>query len=402
MLRNRMIALCLSAVLLAGCSAGAKTAETPAPKAPDKPTELTIYAPFGLRREALDDAIEAYTDKHPNTKIRVRELPLQQMQTKDGTFNPATVEGGDIVLVPDAQARNMHTAGLLRDLSSIRAPQLNDLSAPLFDELGILDGKRYGLPYAITPGLIMVNPDVLARAGLKMPSADWTVQDFEQVVTALDAAGVKYNLSLGFLIDPLVRAFGGKMYDPARQAWAFDTPEAKQGLAFVGRLTKEGILPVDDGARVMVMIGGGPDAPALSVLPGNASAMMPGLTLLPLPKGPKGRSVAVSAQVGAVLNASANPEAATDFLKELIANPAMQQALAKGGVRPLIEDARALAAWQEAVGTTTSQAIELSLEGAYVESVRPNYREALSGLEPFFTGKSTLDEVVPGLIERLQ
>ncbi|HYF91315.1 MAG TPA: extracellular solute-binding protein [Symbiobacteriaceae bacterium] len=403
MLRNRMVALCLSAVLLAGCSAGATPAggtQAPPPSS-DKATALTIYAPTGLRREALDDAIEVYEEKHPNTKIRVRELPPQQMMTKDGGFNPATVEGGDIVLVPDGQAQGMYAAGMLRDLSSIRAPQLNDLTAPLYDELGVKDGKRYGLPYSLTPGLIMANPDALSRAGVKMPTVDWTVQDFEQAVVALHAAGASYFLPLNSLIDPLVRAYGGAMYDADRQAWAFDTPEARQGLSLVGRLTRDGVLTAGT-ANTKIIIGNGPGAPALSILPAKAGVMMSGMTMLPFPKGPKGRSTAVSAQVGAVLNTSADPEAAADFLKELISNPAAQQALAKGGVRPVIDDAKAIAAWQESVGSTTAQAIDLSLEGAHVESVIPNYADALTGLEPFFTGRATLDEVVPGLIARLQ
>ncbi|HWI63708.1 MAG TPA: extracellular solute-binding protein [Symbiobacteriaceae bacterium] len=401
---RRLLALCLAGALLAGCSGGSKATETPAAKASDKPVELTLYAPtMAIRREALDDAIEAYTNKHPNTKIRVRELPMGQMVTPDGKFNTGTIDSGDLVLVPDAQALALHKEGKLRDLSSVRISQLNDLAAPLFDELGKQDGKRYGLPFNITPSTMMVNQDALEQAGLKMPPVDWTVQEFEQIVTTLKAKGANYQLSLNFLLDPLVRAFGGQMYDTAKQAWAFDTSEAKQGLTFVGRLTKAGILQADqNGGKVTIMIGKGPGAPALTALPGALQVAMPGMTLLPFPKGPGGRSVQASAQVGAVLNTSANPEAATDFLKELVSSPAMQLAMAKGGIRPMMGDTKAMAAWQEAVGDKTAQAIELSLDGAYVGNNNVKMQDAMTGLEPFFSGKATLDEVVPSLIARLQ
>jgi len=399
---RKLIALCLTTVLLAGCSAGTKAPAGPAPKATDKPVELTLHVAFGSQREALDDAIEVYENKHPNTKIRVRELPMQQMMTKDGAMNTAVIEEGDLVLLPEGQALSLWNAGKLRDLSSVRAPQLGELAAPLFDELGKADGKRYGLPVAITPGMLMYNADAFAKAGVKVPTVDWTVQEFEQTLGALKAAGATYNLTSGLLIEPIVRAYGGQMYDPARQAWAFDTPEAKAGLGLMGRLTKAGIIEVEGGAKVRVMIGNGPGAPTLTALPLNLNVQMPGMTFLPYPKGPGGRSVPASAQVGGVLSTSANPEAATDFLKELISDPTMQMALAKGGVRPLINDSKALAAWTEAVGDQTARATELSLQDAYVGSQVPALAEALTGLEPFFKGTATLEEIVPGLIARLK
>lgn len=402
---RKLLALCLAAVLFAGCSGSAATTDKTSATTSDKKVELTLYAPFGVRREAIDDAIYAYETKHPNVRIRVKELQGQgQIMRADGGINDLVLEGGDLILTQDNQALNLYKAGKLRDLSNVRLTQINELAAPLVDELGKSDGKRFGIPVSLNPSMLMMNQQAFTTAGVKVPAIDWTVQDFAQTLTALKAAGAQYEVALQFTLDPLVRAFGGKMYDSAKQAWVFDTPEAKQGLAFVGQLTKDGVIKTGGEDRIAIRIGGGPGGaggPALSVMPGQVN-VMPGMTMWPYPKGPKGRSVPVSAQVGAVLTTSANPEVATDFLKEVVSNSAIQQALAKAGIRPVSNDAKALAAWAEAVGDKTAQAIEVSLQGAYVSSATPNLRDAINGLDPFFKGTATLDEVVPNLIAKLK
>jgi ABC-type glycerol-3-phosphate transport system substrate-binding protein len=330
----------------------------------------------------------------------VKELQSKQIVTQGGEVNAALFEGADMVLVPDSTARQLFQSGQLRDLSAVRLPQLNDGVALLYDDLSKVDGKRVGLPFSVSPSLLTINPDQLAKAGVS-PPVDWTVQEFEQALNALKAAGVNYDLQLSFLWEPMVRAFGGQVYDPAKQAWAFDSPEARQGLAYLGRLTQSQLIKAETEGKAMIIIGKGPQAPALTALPSGAGISLPGMTMMPFPKGPRGRSVPVSAVVGSVLARSAHPEAATDFLRQMISSPAAQAALARGGIRPVTADAAALAAWAEAVGDKTAQATDLSLQGAYVPA-SADIRPLLTGLVPFWNGQATLDQLLPSLMATLQ
>lgn len=393
-----LLALGLTVSLAGGCSTGSKSPDA-IPRASDKPVELVLHTWAGIQREALDEVIDLYRQKHPNTKIKVKEAQAGQVIMQDGKLNTAAIESGDLVLAPADVAANWFKEGRLRDLSNIRLPKLNEAVAPVFDDLSKADGKRFGLPYTITPTVLMMNPKPLEAAGVKLPPVDWTVQDWDAIQVALKTAGVKSTMQVSFMLEPMVRAFGGQMYDTARGAWAFDTPEAKQGLAWIQKQVKDRVMQADSGKTVIMI--GGPDAPAFSPMPGKMSiGLPPGIQIQPLPRGPNGRAVPVSAMVGAVLSSSANPEQAIDFLKEMISNPTFQMALAKGGVRPMIEDSKALAAWQEAVGDRTAQTVELSLQGAYVApSVSMN--QAISGLAPYFDGREPLETVVPRLISQL-
>ncbi|HYG57988.1 MAG TPA: extracellular solute-binding protein, partial [Symbiobacteriaceae bacterium] len=307
-----------------------------------------------------------------------------------------------MVLIDDRMAREFYEAGKLRDLSAVRLPQPAPGLEDVLEELGRMEGKRVGLPVIVAPSLITVNEAAFTGAGVAVPPLDWQVEEFEQALRDLKAAGVSFNLSAMSLVDPLVRAYGGQMYDSARQAWAFDTPEAKQGLSALGRLTRDQLVDAEASGKRTIMIGGGPKAPALTMMPAGINVALRGMNVMPLPKGPKGRAVPVGATMGSVLASSANPEAATDFLKAMISDPAMQQAMARAGIRPVSNDSKALAAWQESVGDRMAQVVELSLQGAYVENAdTPALVEAMTGLQPFLTGNTSLDQIIPGLISSL-
>lgn len=404
-MKRLALALMLSIAVLAGCGQGTKTPQTTPAQPQAKAAELTLLTWFGIPREAIDEYIDWYETKHPGTKIKVKEMQGRQVMGQDGKINPSAFEGADVLLMPSDTALMFHSEGLVRDLSQVRMPQADPAIAAVWDELATVDGKRIAIPISITPSLMTINLEQFQKANLPAPAVDWTVEEFEQALAALKAAGIPYNLDVQFALEPLVGAYGGSLYDVSRQAWAFDSAEAKQGLSYVGRLTQAGLVTAtaSAGNKTVVMIGGGPNGPALSALPAKGGvSILPGMNLQPYPKGPKGRAVPVSAIVGVVAKQSASPEAATDFLKEMVSSPEAQLALAKGGIRPVISDAGAMAAWQEAVGDRVAQAMDVSLEGAYVATQPTGWRDLLSGLQPFFDGQSGLDELLPGLMARLQ
>lgn len=402
----RLMAPVLTLALLAGCSS--KPAETN-PKLPDKPVELVVYSVMGMNREALDEVIDLYETAHPNVKVKVKEQEGGQFFRQGGGVNAAAFEGGDVVLLPGQLAQQFYTDGALRDLSAVRLPQLNEQVAGVFDDLSKVDGKRYALPISITPSMMTVNQEALTRAGIHSLPVDWTLQDLEQSLIALKAANVPVSLTVSALLEPVVRAHGGQLYDRDRQVYTLDTPEVKQALEYMARLVKTGMVTADTGGPGGgIRIEGGRNAAAIMAFGGNIMVFGRGpgggfgMSSQPYPKGSAGRSVSVSATVAAVLSTSPNPEVATDFVKEMVANAKAQQALSAGGIRPVINDAKALAAWQEAVGDRMAQATDLSLTGAYVTSSGVRLTDIVAGLATYWSGSASLEQLLPNLQSTLK
>jgi len=395
----RLLATVLALLmLLTGCSPSAKTPapqESPAVPA-DQPVELTLGMAFGFPREALDEAISLYEKKHPNVTVKVKELRNGQFMLQDGTPNMAMYEGIDIAILSETFARGLQRAGQTRDLTSQRLPALNPAIADLYDEVSKIDGQRYGLPIVLAPGNYLVNTNAFKQMGIEPPALDWTLQEFEEKLTQLVAAGGNANQMLSLVWEPFMRAFGGSVYDRNTGSYIADTPETRQALAWLARQVQAGILQANQSTTGTFMIGG-PQGMALVPNFGLATFSGPGMDLQPLPRGPKGRSAPVSATMGLVLNSTANPEVATDFLMAMVANPETQVAMARAGVRPVTDSSDALAAWQEAVGDRVVEATDLSLQGAYAPA-NISYLPVIDALRPYLEGKASLDEVLPNAI----
>lgn len=100
-------------------------------------------------------------------------------------------------------------------------------------EGGKLDGVLYGLAFIIHPGnpaVVAINLDMLAEAGLEMPTDDWTVSDFATMAEALsdpdnNIYGTNYLPGNYYDFQSLARAYGTDMMDPARDTFQFGTDE---------------------------------------------------------------------------------------------------------------------------------------------------------------------------------
>ncbi len=397
------VACGLALLTLVGCGAPKTTADrVPGSQqaAGGEPVELTVAGFLGMSREALDDVNYEFRKKHPGVNVRVKDrAPLG----KGGQPEESDLEGIDAVILPLALAGQMAEAGMLKDLSNLKVPAPNEAVAGIFDELGTAEGKRFALPIDVSPAMFVINEEQLNKAGIKELPQDWTWQDFGQVLATTKSAGITNMVQVSALLEPALRAYGGQLYDQDRQAWSFDSSAAKQGLAVLADLVKKDLVQADvpGGATTMAIRIGGKDGPALMALGANKLMSVPGMNMHPYPRGPQGRPVAASATVAAIPKSSPNAELATDYVREFLSNPAAQLALAKGGIRPVTADARALSAWQEAVGERMARATDLALAGLYAEPSARDIRPVLEGLLPYFRGTAGLDETVAGLIARL-
>lgn len=388
----RILALSLVLLIMAGCSFSPKTG-TPG-DGTTRPVELTLLSWSGADLEATQAMIESYTAGHPNVRIKMKDIRQNQMVMKSGEVNTALLDGIDLAILPQDLASRYKAANMLQDLSTLRLPRAESLAGTLLDEMGQEKGRRYGVPISLTPAYIEIKESAFQQAGITIPPLDWTIQDMEHLLAAAKAAGLKVNLSQIVMLEPLVRAYGGQLYDSSQNTWTLDTPEVRQGLDEVAKLTQGGWL---SGGGVGIVVGGGPEAPVLQVIPPDGPGDSDNRTVLPLPKGPKGRATPVGATLAVVNKNSPNAEVAVDFVREMLSNPAAQMALAKAGIRPVTADKAAMEAWREKVGGQKAQAYDLMLQSGYPSPPMRTYFSLTQDLKPYLTGASSLEQILPGL-----
>lgn len=389
MLSGRKLVYPVIALVLAissiGCSRTGGSSQVPDPAARQVNLNLLNYSRFPA--DALQGIIQAFEEKYPNVKVHVY-TPSDRPVPRDLA---APFEGIDVLLLTSLQTQEMGRAGLLKELPAMRLPSLEGALPEVVYDLSTVEGRRLGLPVGLSPALIAVNQQWLSEAGVPLPPLDWTWADYEQAVAPVMQAGRSAKLDGQILLEPILRAYGGRMYDGDRAAWTLDTPESAQGLAQFERLIKLGSMRTEGP-------GGPPTDQAFSVV-SSVQEMPEGMTLYPLPRGPKGRRTPVEALIGAVPTAATHPELAMEFVSLLNTRNA-QLHLARAGVRPVTADEEVLSVWRQTVGDRMVQIWELVVNDLYMEWPPLYPKDVLSSLAPYFRGEAKLDSVISDLSRR--
>lgn len=389
--------LLLAFLLLIGCSSS-KPEGVPRNKLPDNRSELVIMTSIILNREALDSVIDLYEEKHPTIKVRVKDMNVDIMNA-DGSINQAVIEGVDLLVTSSSHAKRLHGKGIGRDLANLRLPTLDPLVAGLADEISFVDGARIGVPLQIHPNSLMLNTPIFKKANVDLPPVDWTIQEFEQTVMQLRSAGVKHDLHISLVLAPIIGAFGGQIIDPATKEVLIDRPESVAALTWLGHAIQNHLITYSLSTEPLSFTVGGEEGPPISGRVGVNTALPPDVILQSMPRGPAGRRTTITGTVGFVFTTSPNPEMAIDFLREMIADPEAQRAMARAGVRPLLNDSQAISLWRERVGDRHADVIDLGLGSGI--TVWTGWGKWTDGLQAFFEGRASLEQILPAVKQSL-
>jgi ABC-type glycerol-3-phosphate transport system substrate-binding protein len=383
----------LIAALLAGTT-GCSRPSDGVPKQSNMPSiELRLMDYTQVDQNAIRSANAAFAKKHPNVKVTmVDSKPL----------GPHALDGADLVLLTSEQFFAIAPQGWLKPLPAATLPSLDPGVLGVYDQLGSVNGTRYGLPFSITPVMLAMNAKALSQASITPPDHDWTWADFEQILTAAKAASQgaattgsanpTVQIDAAPLLDPLLRSYGGQVYDADAKAWRLDTPQAAQGLEEMGRLLRLGAVATTTAQ---------PSSNHLFSLVTERTPALPGTVLMPLPRGPQGRPVPVTGALAAVSAASLQADLAAEYVRDLIGAPANQLALAQARIRPVTADQKAMAAWRQAIGTPSADAWDVSLQAACVGYIPGSAAEVITGLKPYFQGQQSLSATLAQLLPTL-
>ncbi|MEV6283984.1 sugar ABC transporter substrate-binding protein [Kribbella sp. NPDC051770] len=227
-------ALVLVAALLAGCSDdGGASAEA------GKPVTITYGIWAGTQTPAMQEIADAFTKQNPDITVKIETRPYPEFWS---TLQTGAAGG----TAPDAfwmlaqQIRPYAAGGQLLDISDAVKDQNVDLGKypkAVLDLYDQGDGKLYGLPKDVDTNAVWVNKALFAKAGVPLPKAGWTWDDFRATAKKLtDPAAGTWGVAApldyqGGYYNSIFQAGGKVIADDGKSA-AIDSPEAQAGIKF--------------------------------------------------------------------------------------------------------------------------------------------------------------------------
>lgn len=352
-----LVALAAAAVALAGCGTSG----------PGTGDSVTVW---GVQDTALNPvqqkAAAAYNAKgdHPDVKLQffVNDPYKQKLQTALGSPNAPDVfsswGGGNL--------RTYVKAGNVVDLDPLLKsdPALKKAFLPVVLDNARIDGKYYGIPLqGMQPVSVYYNKDVFAKAGIGKPPATWNdlLSDIGTLkakgVTPFALAGSQPWTELMWIEYLLDRVGGPEVFTAIQQGKpdAWRDPAVMTSLNMIVDLVKRGAFGTnygsvgqDNGAAdallshgkaAMELMGSWEFSAQLAAAPKFVNGGKLGWTAFPSVPGGKGdvkNIVGNPCNYFSVTTKSKKKQAAQDFLKTSLTDPAYVNDLIKiGQVPPL-------------------------------------------------------------------
>lgn len=402
---SRLSTAALVSGLLILSATGCTGSPTPVATQPTGSVELGVVDRLNLGAPTIAAINAAFNAKYPNVKIVMKDPVVVQDEfisslPKNINTDPVPqLHGVDVLLDVPAGIGHKALFRALAEFPVTSTPPIDPKAAQVFDELATVSGKRYGLPFWVGAPLLSVHETTLAEAGIESPPLDWTYTDLDQVGIAASKANLRPNLFVEDWLVPMVRSQGGRLYDGAAQSWAWDEPAVRQSLGTIAGWVQAGLLEPAAGKERFHQ---GANQAVITLREDGTmyATSRAGITYRPFPRGTQGRPVLATGFVGAVTAATAQPDLAAEYIRNLVLNPAVRLELAKRGYRPVVEDPSAMAAWRTAVGDPFADAVELAMSEIYWENdgyIRSQGDLIVTELLPYFAGQTSLENALTSL-----
>lgn len=159
-----------------------------------------------LRHEITQRVLDRYTELNPS--IRFEPMPSNW----NGYFNKLAIQAAsasmpDIIQMDYQYLKTYAKNKSLLDLSPLIADGTinTDSIDPALMEPMTIDGERTGVPIAMSIIAFAANPTVLAEAGMDIPPADWSWEDFIRISGEVRAKTGKWGF--GKIVDGGIELF---------------------------------------------------------------------------------------------------------------------------------------------------------------------------------------------------
>lgn len=254
-LRRATLALSLVAGIAAaitGCSTGGGGSTASSDYAPpSKDTKATITYAFwdATQKKAIQANLEGFRAKYPNITVKLDVTPYATYWTKAQT-QASSDTLPDLLWMNGPNFQLYASNGKLAPITSeVKGGYIDPKNYPsALVDLYKLDGVQYGVPKDFDTIGLWYNKAIFAKAGVDVPTADWTWQDLStaanRISTALKGDGI-YGVAGGMdgqttYYNTIFQA-GGSVVDGKTSGYG--TPAARQGISFWTDLIKSGASP---------------------------------------------------------------------------------------------------------------------------------------------------------------
>lgn len=175
------------------------------------------------RTNSFDEIVTAYQAAHPNIKVQVRIIRPEEFE-QVALEAIASGKGPDLVSLPNTSLRawrdrlsplpaeleltyievtgmiKKESRAVTRKIPGLNFRQFKDTFIDVVGDDAVIDGKIYGLPFALDTLLMYYNRELLGAAGIPQAPTTWgEFKEAVQRITKLDAQGhiLRNGASLG-------------------------------------------------------------------------------------------------------------------------------------------------------------------------------------------------------------
>jgi multiple sugar transport system substrate-binding protein len=181
----------------------------------------------GFTRPFLERVARDYQALHPDTHIQIEVIPWDSYLQKL-TTDISSGDQPDLAIVPTGWLSDFASDRLLEPLDALATPEFKSKLIPAFLVPPTVDGRLLGLPAAASARAMVVNTDLLQRAGAPEPKTWDDLVKASRLVAALPNTygfglpGKEVEVDIYFYY--ALWAFGGEILKDGKSALA--TPEA--------------------------------------------------------------------------------------------------------------------------------------------------------------------------------
>ena len=362
--------------------------------------------------EVWNKIVEDFHAADPNITVKVDVSDWDSYWTKLKTLlsagTPPDVFAMDAPLYLDYQSR-----GVLLNLQPYldkNPDMLKGVYPQTLEAYKTSDGM-FGLPRDFQTIALFYNKDMFDAAGVDYPTADWTYDDLRNVAKQLtkDSNGDGKIDQFGYSLDlwdfepgmsEIIWAYGGDLISADHTKTLVGEPKARQAFQFlhdmmfidksipdpntVGEYGDDAFLA---GVAAMTAIGHW-------VVPGYAEVNFK-WDVAPMPKGPAGQATSVNSAGFVVAKDSKSPDAAFEFLKYVLSEPAQKRLAELGFACPVLKSVAESDAFLKQSTPIDHKVFLDSLAFAHMKPVFKGYDEWSSaigdGMATIWTGEAELD-----------
>jgi ABC-type glycerol-3-phosphate transport system substrate-binding protein len=211
----------------------------PEPTIPASAIPINYFTP--IYNDRIDALAEEFHKQNPDTTLNISR------ESKGGVAGLA--DSYDcFAWLPEASLPTSMLLDLNQYLTTDQSDIRNDYRPQELEEYS-QDGMLFALPTAYRPNLIYYNADLLTQRGLKPPEADWTYNDFMEMITSAASNGSEpiYGFALEYPTQDTDLFLAGRevnLVDTSGDAPAFlfDTPVTRNTLQWLAGQTKSGVI----------------------------------------------------------------------------------------------------------------------------------------------------------------